>query len=126
MNPTYITTKKHFVVAVSQKDMLDVSWINKNLFYSILHLNEVHSLPPLIPPIYCYRVYISLEIRPETWFRRLALSCWRTPVACHCEEERRSNRKNYGIMRLLRFARNDNLKGLEGLKPLQIELVYTP
>ncbi|WP_218964509.1 hypothetical protein, partial [Nostoc linckia] len=57
----------------------------------------------------------SLEITPHTWFRRLSLSCWIAPKACHCEEERRSNRKNHGIMRLLlyetlreRFARNDS------------------
>ncbi len=36
-----------------------------------------------------------------------------------------SNRFNYGIMRLLRFTRNDNLLGLESLKPLQIPLVCT-
>ncbi|MEH1832138.1 MAG: hypothetical protein V7L29_08700 [Nostoc sp.] len=92
----------------------------------VYFLRNLENSSPNLSPKRSYCVYTSLEIPPETWFRRLAISCWRTLVARHCEEERRSNRKNYGIMRLLRFARNDNLKGLEGLKPLQIELVYTP
>ncbi len=65
------------------------------------------NLSPLSPHT-PYGVHTSLEITPHTWFRRLSLSCWIAPKVCHCEEERRSNRKNHGIMRLLRFARNDS------------------
>ncbi|EKF02956.1 hypothetical protein FDUTEX481_05759 [Tolypothrix sp. PCC 7601] len=45
-----------------------------------------------------YGVHRSLEIPPSTWFRHLTNGCAIAPEASHCEEERRSNRKNHGIM----------------------------
>ncbi|MBD2173622.1 hypothetical protein ACN23B_21625 [Anabaena sp. FACHB-709] len=63
--------------------------------------------PPIVSPASSYGVHTSLEITPNAWFRRLALGCAIALEACHCEEERRSNHKNYRMMRLLRSARND-------------------
>ncbi|NJR73327.1 MAG: hypothetical protein HC773_05765 [Scytonema sp. CRU_2_7] len=49
--------------------------------------------------------------------------------AVRSEEERRSNRFNHGMDAMTSFryrcTRNDNFKGLEDLKPLQLPLVYT-
>ncbi|MBN3962835.1 hypothetical protein [Nostoc sp. NMS8] len=63
-----------------------------------------------------YGVHTSREILPDTWFRPLALGCAIALKACHCEEERRSNRKNLRdyVITSLRYhcARNDNLRGL--------------
>ncbi|MBD2470948.1 hypothetical protein [Nostoc sp. FACHB-145] len=45
-----------------------------------------------------YGVHTSLKIPFSTWFRHLALGCAIALKTCHCEEERRSNCKNHGIM----------------------------
>ncbi|BAB74218.1 hypothetical protein ACN23B_12670 [Anabaena sp. FACHB-709] len=51
-----------------------------------------------LSPARSYGVHTSLKIPPSTWFCHLGLGCAIALEACHCEEERRSNRKNHGIM----------------------------
>ncbi|MBN3940698.1 MAG: hypothetical protein V7L21_08900 [Nostoc sp.] len=98
-------------------------------------------MPPLIPPMQSYGVHTSREIPLDAWFRPLALGCWIVPgspslrtrvrLVERRNDERKcvsqtSNRKNYGIMRLLSEARNDNFIGSRKLETLaDTTCVYT-
>ncbi len=64
------------------------------------------------------------------WFIYPKIAVSKFLKARHCEEERRSRSVSEGlsnpkILRLLRFARNDDLTGLKSLKPMWRVLVCT-
>ncbi len=72
----------------------------KILNYLTQTTSQKSSSPPRLPTVYTQVLKFHLMLGFVVWVWAVGLH----REARHCEEERRRNRKNHGIMRLLRSA----------------------